>query len=119
MKFASVLSAVLVFALSAANAETERANILFLPAVRMFPPMYRLRIDLVSSKTTYELTLKTKEPNWVASYPDRSRGVVEYSEVPVGRSNAVINDNDLKGGDKTFMIDLYKYGKVFHYEGTS
>ncbi|KAF7724835.1 hypothetical protein EC973_000720 [Apophysomyces ossiformis] len=119
MKFTSLLSAVLIFALSAANAEKEPAILQFMPAPRIFPPEYRIRADLLISRTSHEIILRTKEPNWVASYPERTRGVVDYSQRPQGRYDAVINDNDAKGGDKTFRIDLTRPGAEFHYEGTS
>ncbi|CEG66272.1 hypothetical protein RMATCC62417_02882 [Rhizopus microsporus] len=119
MKFTSLLSAVLVFTLSAANAEKEPAVLQFLPAPRVFPPEYRIRADLLLSRTTHEIILRTKEPNWIATYPERTRGVVDYNGLPQGRYNAIINDNDVKSGDKTFRIDLTRPGAEFHYEGTS
>ncbi|KAF7728457.1 hypothetical protein EC973_006137 [Apophysomyces ossiformis] len=119
MKFASLLSAVLVFALSAANAEKEPAKLRFLPAPRVFPPEYRLRADLAFSRTSHEIILRTKEPNWIASYPDLTRGEVNYNQLPLGRYDAIINDNDAQGNGKTFRIDLVRPGGEFHYVGTS
>ncbi|KAJ8659924.1 hypothetical protein O0I10_004517 [Lichtheimia ornata] len=119
MKFISLLSIVLVSVLSAAYAEKEPAVLQFLPAPRIFPPEYRIRADFLNSRTSHEFILRTKEPNWLASYPERSRGVVDYSELPKGRYNAIINDNDAKGGDKVLRIDLTRPGAEFHYEGTS
>ncbi|KAJ8659927.1 hypothetical protein O0I10_004520 [Lichtheimia ornata] len=119
MKFISLLSAVLVFVLSAANAEKEVATLEFLPAPRIFPPLYRIRADFSKSRTSHEITLITKERNWLASFPERSSGEVEYDQLPSGQYSAIINDNDAKGGDKTFRIDLTRPGAEFHYEGTS
>ncbi|KAI7885192.1 hypothetical protein K492DRAFT_191278 [Lichtheimia hyalospora FSU 10163] len=119
MKFTSLVSAVLVIALSAVNAEKEPAVLQFLPAPHIFPPIYIIRADLRSSRTSHQIALYTKGRNWIASYPEKSRGVVEYNELPTGRFAAIINDNDAKGGDKTFRIDFSRPGAEFHYEGTS
>ncbi|CDS12918.1 hypothetical protein LRAMOSA05102 [Lichtheimia ramosa] len=119
MKFTSLLSAVLVFAISTANAEREPAILQFFPAPRIFPPEYRIHANLLKSQTSHEIILRTKEPNWIASYPERTRGVVDYTQLPQGRYNAIINDNNAKGGDKTFRIDLVRPGGEFHYEGSS
>lgn len=110
MKFASLLSAVLVFALSAVNVEKEEARLLFLPSPhRIFPPRYIIRADLFSSGTSYEIVLDTKVPNWVTEYPERSNGVIEYNTLHNGYYNALINDNDYKDGTKTFRLDLEKH----------
>ncbi|CDH51024.1 predicted protein [Lichtheimia corymbifera JMRC:FSU:9682] len=119
MKFISLLSAVLAFALSAAYAKRERATLQFFPAPRRFPPEYRIHANLLESGTSHEIILRTKEPNWLAGYPEETRGVVDYTELPRGQYGAIINDNDAKGGDKTFRIDLARAGAEFHYEGTS
>ncbi|KAJ8659926.1 hypothetical protein O0I10_004519 [Lichtheimia ornata] len=119
MKFISLLSIVLVFALSAAYAEKEPAILQFFPAPRVFPPEYRIHANFLLSRTSHEIILRTKEPNWLASYPQKTRGVVEYDELPKGQYRAIINDNDAKTGDKTFRIDLVRPGAEFHYEGTS
>ncbi|KAG1212653.1 hypothetical protein G6F69_003507 [Rhizopus microsporus] len=119
MKFTSLLSAVLVFTLSAANAEKEPAILQFFPAPRVFPPEYRIHANLLLSRTSHEIILRTKEPNWLAGYPERTRGVVDYERLPQGRYTAVINDNDANGKGKTLRIDLIRPGEEFHYEGTS
>lgn len=119
MKFTTLLSAVLVFTISAVNAVREEARLLFLPAPRIFPPMYRIRADLSSSRISYEIVMNTREPNWLAGYPTTSKGVIEFNELPDGRCHALINDNNSKGGDKTFTFDLERSGVKFHYEGTS
>ena len=119
MKFTSLFSAVLVFSLSAVNAESEPAVLQFFPAPRIFPPEYRIHANLLLSHTSHEIILRTKKPNWIASYPEETRGVVEYSARPTGKLAAVINDNDATGGGKTFRIDLTSPGGKFHYEGTS
>ncbi|KAJ8659925.1 hypothetical protein O0I10_004518 [Lichtheimia ornata] len=119
MKFISLLSIVSVFVLSAINAEKEPAVLQFFPAPRIFPPEYRIHANLLVSRTSHEIILRTKEPNWLASYPEKTRGVVEYDKLPQGQYSAIINDNDAKGGDKTFRIELTRPESVFHYEGTS
>lgn len=63
--------------------------------------------------------MNTRDPNWVAGYPTTTNGVVEFDTLPNGRYYALINDNNSKGGDKTFTLDLEKSGVKFHYEGTS
>ncbi|KAI7885208.1 hypothetical protein K492DRAFT_172532 [Lichtheimia hyalospora FSU 10163] len=80
--------------------------------------MYIIRADLLLSQTSHEIMLHTKEPNWIASYPERSRGVVDYDQLPTGQSAAIINDNDANG-DKSFRIDLARDGVVYHFEGSS
>ncbi|KAL4213498.1 hypothetical protein AB4K20DRAFT_1844428 [Rhizopus microsporus] len=119
MKFTSFLSAVLVFTIFTANAENEPAVLQFLPAPRIFPPIYRIRADLLLSRTSHEIILRTREPNWIATYPERTRGVVDYNKLSNGRYEAVINDNYAKGGYKTFRIDLIRPGVELHYEGSS
>ena len=119
MKFTSLFSAVLVFALSAVNAEKEPAILQFMPAPRIFPPMYIIRADLPLSGTSHEIVLYTRESSWIASYPEKSHGEVEYSALPTGEYAALINDNDGNNGDKTFRIDLTRPGGEFHYAGTS
>ncbi|CDS07121.1 hypothetical protein LRAMOSA09644 [Lichtheimia ramosa] len=120
MKFTSLLSVVLVFAISAANAEKEPAILQFYPAPRIFPPEYRIHANLLLSRTSHEIILRTKEPNWLASYPEKTHGVVDYDKLPQGQYKAVINDNDnSKSGEKFFRIDLTRPGGEFHYQGTS
>ncbi|KAI7884566.1 hypothetical protein K492DRAFT_234719 [Lichtheimia hyalospora FSU 10163] len=119
MKFTSLLSAVLVFALSAVNAKKEPAVIQFRPAPRTSPPSYVIQIDLLSSHILQEIMLRTKAPNYLADVPERSHGVVDYSELPDGVFDVIINDNDANGVEKTFRIDIGGPEVKFHYEGTS
>ncbi|CAO3697768.1 hypothetical protein G6F70_008995 [Rhizopus microsporus] len=119
MKFTSLLSVVLIFTLSAANAEREQAVLQFLPAPRIFPPWYIIHANFLSSRTSCRIQLRTKEPNWVAEPFQTTQGVVDYVMFQNGRYDAVINDNDAKGGEKTFRIDLTGSGGEFHYEGSS
>ncbi|KAI7876020.1 hypothetical protein K492DRAFT_182105 [Lichtheimia hyalospora FSU 10163] len=119
MKFTSLFSAVLVFALSAVNAEREPAVLQFMPVPRIFPPEYRIRADLLLSRTSHEIILRTKEPNWIASYPEGTRGTVEYTQLPAGKYAAVINDNYDNSGDKTFRINFSRPGATFSFEGSS
>ncbi|RCH95177.1 hypothetical protein CU097_013649 [Rhizopus azygosporus] len=115
MKFTSLL----VFTLSSANAEKEPTVLQFLPVPHIFPPMYRIRAELLSSRTSHEIVLRTDSPDLFAYYSQRTRGVVNYEKLPNGQYNVVINDNDAKGGDEPFRIDLIRSGEEFHYEGTS
>ncbi|CDS07101.1 hypothetical protein LRAMOSA09624 [Lichtheimia ramosa] len=121
MKFTSLLSVVLVFAISAANAEKELATLQFIPASEPSPPEYRLRVDLHSSDTSHEIILRTEGQTWLTTSPQTSRGVVDNNNngLSKGRFNAVINDNDAKGNGKKLTIDLVGSGGEFHYEGTS
>ncbi|KAI7878093.1 hypothetical protein K492DRAFT_197143 [Lichtheimia hyalospora FSU 10163] len=119
MKFTSFFSAALVFALSAVNAKQEPAVLHLLPTSHEFPQEYVVRINLLSSETSREIILRTKEPNWITPGPVGSHGIVNYNQLPNGPFGAVINDNYANGGRKAFRIDLTRPGEEFHYEGTS
>ncbi|KAI7886604.1 hypothetical protein K492DRAFT_186464 [Lichtheimia hyalospora FSU 10163] len=120
MKFTSLLSAVMVFGLSAVNAEREEAVLrrLILPSVS--PPDYRFAVYLEHIGYRYDIILRTKDRHFGEFFTEESRGIVEYDPPPIGEVEAVINDNYANGSDeKTFRIDLEGPGAEFHFEGTS
>ncbi|KAJ8655467.1 hypothetical protein O0I10_008753 [Lichtheimia ornata] len=121
MKFTTLLSAILVFAISAANADREQAQLQFLQAPHAFPPMYKIRIDLPSSGKSFEIILYSYEPTQFARYAKKSIGEVYYDNPPHHFFNAIINDDYNEDGDKIFRMDLTgSEGEFhFHYEGTS
>ena len=119
MKFTSLFSAVLVFALSAVNAESEPAVLQVLSTSDDAPPEYRINATMSSSLTSFEMLLSTKEPNGIPFFTETTSGVAEYNELPIGKFDAIINDNNATGYGKTFRIDLSRPGVEFHYEGTS
>ncbi|CEI86864.1 hypothetical protein RMCBS344292_01290 [Rhizopus microsporus] len=59
------------------------------------------------------------EPRFLAYEYTITRGMIDYKKLPNGRYDAVINDNDIKGGEKTLRIDFTRSGEEFHYEGSS
>lgn len=120
MKFTTLIFAVLVLAISAVNAVREQAVLEFLPAAPEDSSQeYKIRVSLLWSDTSYEITLYTQEPTLIASYPTTSSGVVEFGESPDGPYEAVINDNIISGTRKTFRIDLARPGGAFHFKGES
>lgn len=117
MKFVSLLSAVLVFALSTANAAKEPAILEFVEAP---PQEYRIHADLLMRRTSHVIVLRTEDPNWPAINPGRSFGVVDYEQFPSGECRAIISDSTVDRRDKTLRIDLFGAGGGrFNYEGRS
>lgn len=91
-----------------------------MPDPGSYPPEYKIKLDLRTSKTSYEIMLSTKEQNSVAGYSERSSGTVDYDKPLDGQYGATINDNTAKGtGKKKLILDLTRPGAKFHYEGTS
>ncbi|CDH58492.1 predicted protein [Lichtheimia corymbifera JMRC:FSU:9682] len=120
MKFTTLIFAVLVLAISAANAVKEQAVLEFLPASpEEFSLEYKIRVSLLWSGTSYEIALYTQVPTLIASYPTTSTGMVEFDEPPNGPYNAVINDNATGGSRKTFRLDLTGPGADFYFKGES
>lgn len=119
MKFTTLISAVLVFAISAAHAAYEPAVLEFLQAAHVFPPEYRIHVNLINRGTSHEIFLNTKQPNSIASYPQKSRGMIEYTDLPKGEYDAVINDNDSKDGVKSFRLELTRPGAKLYFKGDS
>ncbi|KAL1914166.1 uncharacterized protein VTP21DRAFT_10265 [Calcarisporiella thermophila] len=119
MRFLHAFFAFFALVLFVVSAEKEPAILQFYPAPRIFPPEYRIRANLLLSRKSYEIILRTQEPNWLASYPERSRGLVEYNVLPGGPYDAVINDNVNDGGEKILGIKLSRRGADFLFKGSS
>lgn len=118
MKFIALLTAILVFAISAANAAKEGVTLKFSRIDGIYPPLYQIRTKVAD--TTYDIMLQTFELNGLPRGTRFSDGTIEYDNNAIleGTYDAVINNNDAKNGDKTLRLDLV--GPVaIHYEGTS
>ncbi|KAJ8655466.1 hypothetical protein O0I10_008752 [Lichtheimia ornata] len=123
MKFTTLVFAILVFAISAANAVKEQALISFSPGSDVFSPQYKLSVSLLSSDTTYEITLDTDVPDWYPFDPsETSYGVATYEQegLTTGPCSAIIYDNDdWKDDKKTFRLSLMGPAGIFHFVGES
>lgn len=122
MKFLSLLCAILVFVISAANAKKERAQVIFMHYHRTYPIIYKLLVFLPDDEDNdYKVDLHTiNQSNRIAETDQISHGILYHNTATRAYcKTGFINDNAINGGNKTLRIDLTGDNCDFHFEGES